>query len=103
MACELLIGGRRVQCGAVEGQVIPSHHERERYCYADSAAACPTLRLFHVQRARVPQAQYWALWMPEPCSVRAHDAARACAQAEHALREVHVATVAAAAALLTVG
>jgi hypothetical protein len=64
MACELLQTGSRIRCLAVEGELIPSHHERERYCYGDFSR-CPTGRLYRLRARPLAQEQYWALWIPE--------------------------------------
>ncbi len=63
MACEFLDGGRVTRCRAVLGVLIPSHHERERYCHGDSDR-CPTLRLYRIQSTAIPQQDYYALWVP---------------------------------------
>jgi hypothetical protein len=63
MACELFDGGRLARCGAVSGLLIPSHHERERYCRSDESHVCPTYRLYRLRGALVPQADYYALWL----------------------------------------
>jgi hypothetical protein len=49
----------------VTGELIPSLHERERYCRSDEKFAdCPTWRLFQRERRRLAQAEYYALWTP---------------------------------------
>ncbi len=65
MACEHFEDGRITRCRAVAGTLIPSHHERERYCRAADPSRCPTRTLY--QRLRVgplPQEAYYALWVP---------------------------------------
>ncbi len=65
MACEHFEEGRITRCRAVAGTLIPSHHERERYCRAADPSRCPTRTLF--DRLRVgplPQEAYYALWVP---------------------------------------
>jgi hypothetical protein len=74
MACKLFDDGRLARCGAVEGLLIPSHHERERYCRTDGSAACPTFQLYQINRAPVPQSVYYAQWIPPAPAPRAIDA-----------------------------
>ena len=75
MACKLFDDGRLARCGAVEGLLIPSHHERERYCRTDGSAACPTFQLYQLRRAPVPQSIYYAQWIPPAPAARVADAA----------------------------
>jgi hypothetical protein len=63
MACEWLEEGRRVRCNAVDGELIPSLHERERYCRSErNYASCPTFQLYQVSCRRVAQEEYYAIW-----------------------------------------
>jgi hypothetical protein len=64
MACEFFDGARLARCLAVAGLLIPTHHERERYCRGDGSAACPTYRLYQVGGRPVSQEAYYALWLP---------------------------------------
>ncbi len=64
MACELFDDGRLARCNAVAGLLIPSHHERERYCRSDENHACPTYRLYQLRGTQLPQEVYYALWVP---------------------------------------
>jgi hypothetical protein len=64
MACEFFDDGRLARCNAVSGLLIPSHHERERYCRTDESAACPTYRLYQLRGGPLPQDAYYALWVP---------------------------------------
>lgn len=67
MACELFDDGKLARCTAVAGLLIPSHHERERYCRSDGSADCPTFQLYQLRRAPLPQDAYYALWVaPAP-------------------------------------
>lgn len=75
MACELFDDGRLARCGAVEGLLIPSHHERERYCRTDGSAACPTRKLYQLSRGPVPQSVYYAQWIPPAPATRPADRA----------------------------
>jgi hypothetical protein len=72
MACEFFDDGRLARCTAVSGLLIPSHHERERYCRTDGSSECPTFRLYQLRRAPLPQDAYYALWVPPvPANVEA--------------------------------
>ena len=72
MACEFFDDGRLARCAAVTGMLIPSHHERERYCRSDGEAACPTFKLYQLRHAPLPQDAYWALWVaPAPAAQKA--------------------------------
>jgi len=63
MACECLEEGRRVKCKAVDGDLVPSLHERERYCRSDgNFTRCPTFQVFRLNQRRLAQAEYYALW-----------------------------------------
>jgi hypothetical protein len=69
MACELFDDGRLARCTAVAGLLIPSHHERERYCRTDGSSDCPTFRLYQLRRAPLPQDVYYSLWVaPAPAA-----------------------------------
>jgi hypothetical protein len=59
--------GRVVRCHAVDGDLIPSLHERERYCRGESNwASCPTFQLHRREQRRLAQEEYYALWtLPE--------------------------------------
>ena len=64
MACEFFDDGRLARCTAVDGLLIPSHHERERYCRTDGNEGCPTFQLYQLRRAPISQDQYYAQWLP---------------------------------------
>lgn len=64
MACEFFDDGRLARCAAVKGLLIPSHHERERYCRTDGSAGCPTYKLYQLRGGPLPQDAYYALWVP---------------------------------------
>jgi hypothetical protein len=64
MRCEHFEEGRGVRCRAVEGLLVPTHHERERYCATDGAERCPTRRLYHLRSRPISQADYYAQWIP---------------------------------------
>lgn len=75
MACEFFDDGRLVRCAAVAGLLIPSHHERERYCRTDGNIACPTYQLHRLRGGPLPQEAYYALWLPPAPGVPAPPAA----------------------------
>ena len=77
MACEFFDDGRLARCTAVDGLLIPSHHEREHYCRTDGNGACPTFQLYQLRRAPVSQDAYYALWIPSPPTQRATEEAPA--------------------------
>jgi hypothetical protein len=63
MACECFDEQRLARCTAVAGTLVPTHHERERYCRGDGKHDCPTYRLYQLRGARLSQDAYYALWM----------------------------------------
>ena len=73
MACEFFDDGRLARCTAVDGLLIPSHHEREHYCRTDGSAACPTRKLYQLGRGPVSQDAYYELWVPARPTQRASD------------------------------
>jgi hypothetical protein len=64
MACELFDEGRLARCAAVAGLLIPSHHEREKYCRTDENRDCPTRKMYQLRGGPLPQEAYYALWVP---------------------------------------
>jgi hypothetical protein len=58
--------GRATRCRAVEGTLIPSHFERERYCHGDENRTCPTQRLYQLRGTPLSQEVYYRLWIAEP-------------------------------------
>lgn len=63
MACECFQDGVKARCRAVTGELIPSLHERERYCRSvGNEIFCPTFQLFQRERRRLAQDEYYALW-----------------------------------------
>jgi hypothetical protein len=82
MSCPLFLDGRLCRCEAVRGLLIPSLHERERFCRPASAhGACPTFRSFSATGAAISQDQYYELWSPEPVEMPPVPAARLAAGA----------------------
>jgi hypothetical protein len=74
MACEFFDDGRLARCAAVSGLLIPSHHERERYCRTDGSCDCPTYKLYRLHGAQLSQEAYYALWLPPTPDRRAPSA-----------------------------
>jgi hypothetical protein len=64
MACRYFEEGRLCRCAAVRGLVVPSLHERERFCLGDEPDRCPTLRLRERRDEALPEEVYYALWLP---------------------------------------
>ena len=64
MSCEYFVEGALCRCAAVRGLLVPSHHERERYCRGDAPEACPTHRARALRTDALPEEVYWALWLP---------------------------------------
>jgi hypothetical protein len=63
------------RCRAVRGLLVPSLHERERYCRSDEPGRCPTVRAYLDRGAPLSQAAYYALWIPpRPADPRAESA-----------------------------
>jgi hypothetical protein len=83
MACDHFKDERGPRCHAVQGLLVPSHHERERYCRTDGEGRCPTYRLFQLRRGPISQGDYYALWfvpqapLPPRSDARARDEGRA--------------------------
>ena len=71
MACEFFDDGRLARCTAVDGLLIPSHHERERYCRTDGSKSCPTFKLYQLGGVPLAQEAYYALWVPPAPAPRA--------------------------------
>jgi hypothetical protein len=75
MACSHFIDGHLCRCGAVRGLVVPSHHERERYCRSEDHARCPTFRARAQRTDALPEEVYYALWLPSLGGGASEDAA----------------------------
>jgi hypothetical protein len=75
MACRFFDDARLARCTAVAGLLVPTHHERERYCRTDGEEACPTYRLYQLRGGPLSQDAYYALWLPPaPPLIDADDA-----------------------------
>jgi hypothetical protein len=69
MACSLFEERHCDRCGAVTGTLIPSHHERERYCRTNNYTRCPTYQLYRLRGKPLSEETYFDLWLapsPEP-------------------------------------
>jgi hypothetical protein len=66
MSCPLLQPGRIPRCDAVEGELIPTLHERERFCYTREFMQCPTMRQMLRAHRRLREDEYFALWIAPP-------------------------------------
>jgi len=77
--------GRLPRCRAVEGTLIPSHFERERYCHGDGNGECPTQRLYQLRGTRLSQDLYYRLWIasPDDCHAPAQPQRSTSAPAAH--------------------
>ena len=64
MACGHFVSGPLCRCEAVRGFLVPSLHERERFCLSDEPERCPTWRARAGRDAPLPEEVYWALWLP---------------------------------------
>jgi hypothetical protein len=63
MPCPLY-GAARATCAAVGDELMPTLHERERFCCSDEYAHCPTLRAMLRLRRPLREDEYLAIWMP---------------------------------------
>lgn len=77
--------GRATRCRAVEGELIPSHFERERYCGGDGNVECPTQRLYQLRGTRISQEVYYRIWIapPDDCHSPAQPQRATSARAAH--------------------
>ncbi len=64
MACPKLEEGSLCRCAAVRGFVVPSLHERERFCLTDGWPRCPTFVASAAYHAPLPEEAYYAIWLP---------------------------------------
>jgi len=56
---------RLCRCSGVQGLLIPSVYERERFCRPEGGHnSCPTFCAYHARGAKLPQEVYYALWLP---------------------------------------
>jgi len=62
MPCPLFDDGRNARCHAVAGGVVPSLHERERYCRTDLPDQCPTL-IEYARAGQLTEERYYSIWI----------------------------------------
>lgn len=62
MACRYFEDARVARCGAVEGLVTPSLHERERFCLGEPER-CRTLRARRLLGEPIAESLYYLLWL----------------------------------------
>jgi hypothetical protein len=82
MSCPLYVNERLPRCAAVEGAVVPSLHERERFCRT-AETRCPTYALYGIRRRPISEDAYLALWLPplpasEPLPIVQLETSTAC-------------------------
>jgi hypothetical protein len=68
MSCPLFEEARACRCRAVSGDVVPSLHERERFCRTSQPERCPTYQQF-LATGELDEEEYYAIWLtprPEP-------------------------------------
>ncbi len=65
MACALFQVGPPCRCLAVVGGVIPSLHERERFCRSTEEERCPT-RIAFKSTGPLAEDDYYAIWIAPP-------------------------------------
>lgn len=65
MTCRYFEDGALCRCRAVRGLLVPSLHERERYCLSDPAR-CPTRRLRDLAGQSIDEESYYDLWLAGP-------------------------------------
>jgi hypothetical protein len=77
MACPLLdatampcpqfrTAGVQCRCAAVVDVVVPSLHERERFCKSDRSRECPIFQAYARTRLPVSEDEYWRIWLSPP-------------------------------------
>jgi hypothetical protein len=64
MACPLYREERGARCRAISDDVVPSLHERERFCCSPEYGDCPTLRMMLRLRRPLTEDEYLAIYMP---------------------------------------
>src|SRR5262249_7207321 len=62
MSCRHFMPGRLCRCTAVEGLMIPSLYERERFC-TRSPDRCPTYRSSQRRGGPISEEEYYTLWL----------------------------------------
>jgi hypothetical protein len=67
-SCPHLVEGALERCAAVRGILVPSVHERERFCHGEGHLRCPTFRAHAARGSALPEELYYALWLPWGCA-----------------------------------
>lgn len=63
MPCPNFVDDRLCRCMAVTGLLVPSVHERERFCLTSSSENCPTFRASEERGRPISLQQYYSLWI----------------------------------------
>ncbi len=64
MSCPHFVDDSLCRCAAVRGHLVPSLHERERFCRSDQPERCPTFQARALRGAALPEEVYYRLWLP---------------------------------------
>jgi hypothetical protein len=64
MACPFFREDRGARCRAISDDVVPSLHERERFCCSRDYGDCPTLRMMLRLRRPITESEYLAIYLP---------------------------------------
>jgi hypothetical protein len=64
MACPFFREDRGARCRAISEDVVPSMHERERFCCSRDYGDCPTLRMMLRLRRPITESEYLAIYLP---------------------------------------
>ena len=88
MACRYFEEGTLCRCGAVRGLLVPSIHERERFCHGDPSR-CPTRYQRELRGEPLPEEVYYALWLPDPDIVTGDESDSALDDEAGVTRAVH--------------
>lgn len=65
MPCPHFADGPDCRCAAVRDTIVPSLHERERFCRAGHRL-CPTFVACGLHGAPIPEENYYRLWLAPP-------------------------------------
>ncbi|MDB4968085.1 MAG: hypothetical protein JWN44_3774 [Myxococcales bacterium] len=64
MACPLFCEDKGARCRAISADVVPTIHERERFCRSADYGDCPTLRMMLRLRRPLSEDEYLAIYLP---------------------------------------
>jgi hypothetical protein len=62
MPCPLYVAGTDCRCTAVREPIVPSLHERERFCRSGHRL-CPTYVAHELTGGPIPEENYYRLWL----------------------------------------